>query len=132
MPCDGYHSFELVISFAHLFANVRIAAIDPADIAAVAAVALTSNSHSTHAYELSGPKASLPAEQVASLARALGRNLRFEALPDSAARKELSKTFSPDFMEAVLRFFATGEFDDSRIVPTVFKITGRQPGTYYG
>ena len=56
------------------FANVPIAAIDPADIAAVAATALGSDGHTSRAYELSGPAALLPAEQVGILARPLAES----------------------------------------------------------
>jgi hypothetical protein len=72
----------------------------------------------------------MPAEQISILARVLGRNLRLEALTDAAAREEMSKTSPPEFVDAQLRFFAKGEFDDSRVVPTVFEITGRQPRTF--
>src|SRR3954470_807806 len=53
------------------FAGVPVAMIDTADIAAVAA--LTTDAHAGRVYRLSGPEALRPAEQVATLARALGR-----------------------------------------------------------
>ena len=59
------------------FANVPIATIDPADIAAVAAAALTTDRHEGRSYRVSGPESLLPAEQVAILAKVLGRDLRF-------------------------------------------------------
>jgi uncharacterized protein YbjT (DUF2867 family) len=61
------------------FAGVRIAAIDPDDMAAVAAAALRSSDHEGSAYRLSGPEALLPEEQVRIVADVLGRELRFEA-----------------------------------------------------
>lgn len=79
---------------------------------------------------LSGPEALRPAEQVRLLGAALGRSLRFEGLSDAEAKEELSKYFPPSFVEAFLRFFARGEFDDSRVVPTVEEITGRPPHTF--
>ena len=42
------------------FADVRIATIDPDDIGAVAAAALTSEAHEGRAYRLSGPDSSSP------------------------------------------------------------------------
>jgi uncharacterized protein YbjT (DUF2867 family) len=109
------------------FANAPIAAIDPQDIAAVAAVALTSDGHTSRSYPLSGPAAWLPRDQVAVLARVLGRDLRFEAQTADEARIELAGSFPPSFVEAMLRFFVDGEFDDSRVLPTVEELTGR-PG----
>jgi uncharacterized protein YbjT (DUF2867 family) len=110
---------------------VPVTAIDPYDIAAVAAVMLTSNGHRSQSYVLTGPEPLLPGDQLRVLATVLGRNLRLEALANSEAREELSKSFSPDVVEAFLRFFVEGEFDDSSVLPTVQEITGRSPRTFH-
>lgn len=112
------------------FANARIAVIDPADIARVASVVLSTEGHQGRSYELSGPEALLPGEQVAILARVLGRKLDFEPQPDEEALADLGRTAPPGFAEAFHRFFTLGEFDDARIVPTVAELTGRQPRTF--
>src|SRR5215472_7735927 len=74
------------------FGHVRAAVTDPADIAAVAALALTTPGHEARVYELSGPEPLTPADRVAILGRALGRGLRFEAQTDEDARTEMSAT----------------------------------------
>jgi uncharacterized protein YbjT (DUF2867 family) len=112
------------------FANAPIASIDPHDIAAVAAVALTSKGHEAKIHAISGPEAQLPAEQVRILAKVLGRDLRFEAQPDDEARVELAKSTPPAFIDAFFRFFVKGEFDDAIVLPTVQEITGRGPRTF--
>jgi uncharacterized protein YbjT (DUF2867 family) len=112
------------------FANAPIAAIDPYDIAAVAAVALTSDGSESCSYLLTGPEALLPADQVRTLAATLGRDLRFEEQSDRGAREEMSKSFPANFVDAFFRFFAEGEFDDSQVLPSVLEITGRQPRTF--
>jgi len=112
------------------FANARIASIDPHDIAAVAAVALTTKGHASKSYALSGPQAQLPAQQLAILAKVLGRDLRFEAQPDDEARVELSQSTPADFVDAFFRFFVKGEFDDAIILPTVKEITGQPPRSF--
>jgi uncharacterized protein YbjT (DUF2867 family) len=112
------------------FANVPIAAIDPADIAAVAAAVLTSSGHASRSYALSGPEALLPAEQARVLSRVLGRELRVEGLSDAEAREELGRAFPPHFVEAFFRFFVQGEFDDTPVLPTVRELTGRPPRTF--
>jgi uncharacterized protein YbjT (DUF2867 family) len=112
------------------FANAPIASIDPRDIAAAAAVALTTNGHESKSYSLSGPEAQLPATQVAILAKVLGRDLRFEAQPDDEARVELGKFTPPGFVDAFFRFFVKGEFDDAIVLPTVKEITGHAPRTF--
>jgi len=113
-----------------VFADVAIAAIDPRDIAAVAAAALTDRVPGSCALELSGPVALLPAQQLAILGTVLGRDLRLQPITGEDARAELARVFSPAFVEAQLRFFAGGEFDDARVVSTVPDLLGRPGCTF--
>jgi uncharacterized protein YbjT (DUF2867 family) len=59
------------------FAAGRAAVVDPADIAAVAAVCLTQDGHNHQAYELTGPEPLSPPDQVAILSEGLDRDLRY-------------------------------------------------------
>ena len=106
--------------------NVPIAAIDPADIAAVAAAALAGG-HDGSALELSGPEPLTPADQVARLGAALRRPLRYEPLTDAEARAEMGDAPAVD---AQFRFFSDGEYDDARVVDTVRAVTRRLPGRF--
>jgi uncharacterized protein YbjT (DUF2867 family) len=109
--------------------DVPIAAIDPADIAAVAAVALTDGA--APELELSGPEALLPAGQVAILGETLGRPLRYQPLADDLAREEMLAAGTPaPIAEALFRFFSDGEYDDSPVVDTVRAVTGRPPRSF--
>lgn len=110
--------------------QVRIAAIDPADIASVAATVLTEPGHDGAAYALSGPAALTPADQVATLARVLERPLRYEPLSDLQARREMADTTPAAYVDAFFRFYSDGEFDDSPVLDTVSRVTGRQPRTF--
>ena len=67
------------------FADVPVAMVDPADIAAVAVVALTDPGHVGAVHRLSGPEALAPPEQVRLLGEVLGRELAFEEQPDDEA-----------------------------------------------
>ena len=107
--------------------GVAVAAIDPADIAAVAAIALTEPGHAGAAHTLSGPEALTPGEQVATLAAVLGRPLRYEPQSDEAARAEMAATTPAPYVDAFFRFYSGGEFDDSAVVDTVRRIAGREP-----
>ena len=109
------------------FAQAKVASIDPADIAAVAVLALTKDDLAGQALALSGPEAQLPEQQVQILAKVLGRPLRFEAQPDDEALAELKKSAPPEFADAFYRFFIKGEFDDAVLLPTVRELTGRAP-----
>jgi hypothetical protein len=64
------------------------------------------------------------------LATVLRRDLRLEAISNAEASEELSKSFSPDIVDAFLPFFVDGEFDDSSVLTTVQEITGRPPRTF--
>jgi uncharacterized protein YbjT (DUF2867 family) len=109
------------------FANVPIATIDPADIAAVAAAALTTNRHEGRSYRVSGPESLLPAEQVAILAKVLGRDLRFEAQSDEEAHAEMTASMPAEYVDAFFSFFVEGTIDESTVLPTVEDVLGRPP-----
>src|SRR3954454_23127715 len=66
----------------------RFAPIDPADIAAVAALTLTEREHEGAAYTLTGEELLTVAEQVQILGAAIGRALRVQeaATPEEAVR----------------------------------------------
>jgi uncharacterized protein YbjT (DUF2867 family) len=111
--------------------DVPIASIDPADIAAVAATALTEPGYEHRALSLSGPEALTPGEQTATLAKVTGRPLRFEPLDDDSARAAMQESGTPaGVIDAFFRFFSHGEFDDSPVVDTVHQITQRRPRTF--
>jgi uncharacterized protein YbjT (DUF2867 family) len=109
------------------FANVPIATIDPADIAAVAAAALTTDRHEGRSYRVSGPESLLPGEQVAILAKVLGRDLRFEAQSDEEAHAEMSASMPAEYVDAFFSFFVDGTIDESTVLPTVDQVLGRPP-----
>jgi uncharacterized protein YbjT (DUF2867 family) len=110
--------------------QVAIASIDPADIAAVAATVLTEPGHERTELALSGPEALTPGQQVAILADVLERPLRYEPLSDEAARTRMATDTPMPFIEAFFRFYSDGEFDDSIVLDTVKRITGRPPRTF--
>jgi uncharacterized protein YbjT (DUF2867 family) len=112
------------------FADVRVAVIDPLDIAAVATEALVDSAHQGQVYRLTGPASLLPSEQVATLAAVLGRNLRFEAQTDAEARAEMSANMPAEYVDAFFNYFADGAYDDSAVLPTVQELTGRAPRTF--
>jgi uncharacterized protein YbjT (DUF2867 family) len=112
------------------FAEVRIAAIHPADLGSVAATALASGEHDGRAYRLSGPESLLPADQVRILGGVLGRDLRLLAQSDEEARAELFRTMPADYAEAFLNFFVDGALDESQVLDTVETITGRKPRSF--
>lgn len=112
------------------FANVRVAILDPYDIGNVVATVLLDDGHAERTYELSGPAALVPADQVRILGQALGRALRFEAQPDDEARAEMSAAMPKEYVDAFFRFYVDGELDESAVLPAVEELTGRPPRTF--
>jgi len=112
------------------FAGVRIASIDPDDIAAVAAVALTSDGHAGQAYALSGPESLLPADRLRVLGEVLGRDLRLDPEPDGEARARMLTEMPERYVDAFFRFYVDGTLDESVVRPTVEQVVGRPPRTF--
>ena len=112
------------------FAGVPIALVDPADVGAVAAAALTDDRHAERSYRLSGPEALLPESQVAILAAALGRRLVLEPESDAEARRQMQTQMPAKYVDAFFAFFAEGTVDETTVWPTVAEVLERPPGTF--
>jgi len=112
------------------FPDVRVATIDPRDIAAVAARALTTDGHAGKSYLLTGPEALLPADRVRVLAGILKRDLRFEGQSNAEARAEMSRTMPVPYVDAFFSFFVDGKLDESIVRPMVEEVLGRPPRSF--
>jgi uncharacterized protein YbjT (DUF2867 family) len=112
------------------FADVRVAVVDPHDIAAVAASALRGAEHEGRTYILSGPEALRPADRVRILGAALGRELRFEAQSDAEARTQMSAQMPAEYVDAFFDFYVDGALDESQVQPTVQEVLGREPRSF--
>jgi len=113
------------------YASGRVTVIDPLDIAAVAAVALTSAA-TGQILTLSGPEALSPGEQVDILASVVGRPLRFvEVTPDAALEAIISHGVAPSMADAIMALRATALEDFTSVAhTTVEQVTGRPAGTF--
>ncbi|MFI6326112.1 NAD(P)H-binding protein [Nonomuraea sp. NPDC050556] len=110
------------------FPSVRVAAIDPVDIGAVASLAFSGHVGETLA--LTGPESLTPGDRVRILGEALGRDLRFEGLSDEEAWAEMSASMPEKYAKAFYSFFADGALDESEVLPTVEQVLGRPPRTF--
>ncbi|WP_280358501.1 NAD(P)H-binding protein [Nocardia otitidiscaviarum] len=112
------------------FPTVRTAALDPQDLGTVAATVLRANSHHGEILWPTGPQPLTPAEQVAILAEATGRDLICLGLTDDEARAQLLETTPVEFVDAFFDFYSEGAIDESIVRPTVEQLLGRMPRTF--
>ncbi|AKT42050.1 NAD(P)H-binding protein [Chondromyces crocatus] len=107
------------------------AVVHEADIAAVAAVALTHDGHEGKRYPLSGPEALTPAERTAILAAAVGRPLTFEALTEDQERERLRAHGHPeDHVEFGIQLATNPPAQAACILPTIEQVTRRAARTF--
>ncbi|MEU4744034.1 NAD(P)H-binding protein, partial [Actinosynnema sp. NPDC023658] len=89
------------------FGDVALPAVDPDDIAAVAAVALREDGHGGRTYVLTGPAALTPRQQVAAIADALGEPVRFVELTRAEAAAGMARFMPEPVVEATLDVLGT-------------------------
>jgi uncharacterized protein YbjT (DUF2867 family) len=110
---------------ANLFGDGEQGVIDPADIAAVAAVALTEPGHDGHVYTLTGPELITVPEQVAQLAEVLGIPITTVDVQPTA------ELFPPELAEVALRGAEMVRAGGNAIVTAdTERVLGRPPHTY--
>jgi uncharacterized protein YbjT (DUF2867 family) len=112
------------------FPEAVSSAIDPADIGAVAAAALTNARHAGRTYRLTGPQPLTIADRVRILGEALHRPLTLDPYSDEEAREDMSKTMPPEYVDAFMAFYVEGTLDESEVLPTVEQILGRPPRSF--
>jgi len=105
--------------------DAKIASIDIADVAEVAAVVLTGVGHEGKAYPLTGPAALGMAEIAEKLSHALGKPIQYvNVSPEDAKRAQLAAgmpSFLADGLEELFAERRKGkESRVSQIIPTVF------------
>jgi uncharacterized protein YbjT (DUF2867 family) len=103
--------------------------IHEADVAGVAAIALTQPGHEGKIYELTGPQSLTRIEQVAAISAAIGREIAIDEISPEEFRDQVSK-FIPEPVIAMLLDY----WRDTVTVPdvpttTVADLTGRASRT---
>jgi uncharacterized protein YbjT (DUF2867 family) len=114
------------------FAAGRAALVDPADIAAVAAVTLTEDGHSDRVYELTGPEPLSPPDQVAILSHVLDRDLRYvEVDPAPTLAQWVSYGMPDELANAIMeQLRSTLEPYNSELTGDITTVTGRPAGNF--
>jgi uncharacterized protein YbjT (DUF2867 family) len=108
--------------------DTRMAFNDVADIAAVAAVALTGDGHDGELYEVSGPEALSFGEATSILSAASGRTVRFSGDADRYVEVMTGYGLPEEQVRAEAEAFrALAEAGDAVVTDTVERLTGRPP-----
>jgi uncharacterized protein YbjT (DUF2867 family) len=96
------------------------------DIAAVAVLTLLDDRHVGRAYELTGPEVLTQAEQVETIARAVGKNMRIEGLSGAEARQAmLDQGAPPAIADSAVTYWSTLVDNPEPVTTTVAQLTGR-------
>ncbi|MEV0000420.1 NAD(P)H-binding protein [Streptomyces sp. NPDC050848] len=107
------------------FGDVALPVVDPADIAAVAAVALREEGHSGLVHELTGPVAITPREQADALADALGEQVTFVELTRESAFAHMSRFMEEGVVNGTLDILGMPLPSEQQVSPDVEKVLGR-------
>jgi uncharacterized protein YbjT (DUF2867 family) len=108
------------------YLSVPTAPIDERDVAAVAVDALCHDGHAGGEYVLTGPQSLTQFEQVATIGRVLGRDLRIEEISPDEARRDLRGVIPAMLLDA----WAAAGGQPAFVTSTVAEITGVPPRTF--
>ncbi|XVV03904.1 NAD(P)H-binding protein [Actinosynnema sp. CA-248983] len=107
------------------------ALVHEADIAAVAATALTEDGHKGRAYGLTGPEALTATQRIAVLADAIGHDITFTQITHEQALDRLMATGVPrEAADYVVGWYASPPPEAAVVVDTVERVTGRPARTF--
>ncbi|MGY4766138.1 NAD(P)H-binding protein [Kribbella sp. CWNU-51] len=112
------------------FADVALPAVDPDDIAEVAAAALRDQSHAGNIYTLTGPVAISPRQQAEAIGQAVGEPVQFVELSRDEARSRMLAYMPEPVVEATLGALGTPTAAEQGVSPDVEKVLGRPARTF--
>lgn len=109
----------------------RTASVDEADVADVVTTVLAEGGHAGRCLTLTGPGALTPADKVAAIAAATGREIGFTELTDDQARRQWrAEGWPEEGIEFMLRMWATVPDSVATVTSAVEEVTGRPPRTF--
>jgi len=109
------------------YGDVALPVVDPADVAEVAAAALTGGTHTGRSYVLTGPEPVSPRECTQILGTVLGRPLGFAELSGEEARARMLSFMPAPVADGTLAILGHPTPEETRVSPDVARVLGR-PG----
>jgi uncharacterized protein YbjT (DUF2867 family) len=107
------------------FGDVALPAVDPSDIAEVAAAALVDDGHAGRTYALTGPAAVSPRERTQALAEALGVPLTFAELTREEARAGMLAYIPEHVVDGTLAILGEPLPEEQVASPDIETVLGR-------
>lgn len=112
------------------FGDVGLPAIDPDDIAAVAAAVLTRPGHAKASYELTGPASTTPLQRAAAITKAIGEQVTFIDQTREEARAQMLTFMPAPVADTTLDIIGTPTPREQTVSPDVERILGRPATTF--
>ncbi|HEX6453903.1 MAG TPA: NAD(P)H-binding protein [Trebonia sp.] len=112
------------------YGDVALPLVDPADVAEVAAAALTGGAHVGRTYVLTGPEPVSPRECTEILGTVLGRPLGFAELSAEEARTQMLSFMPAPVADGTLAILGHPTLEETRISPDVAQVIGRAGNSF--
>ncbi|MFD6396039.1 SDR family oxidoreductase [Nocardia sp. NPDC060249] len=112
------------------FGDVGLPAVDPADIAAVAAVTLREDGHHGRAYTLTGPAVITPRDQAAAVAEAIDTPITFLELTADEAKQNMLRFMPEPVADHTLTILGTPTDEEQQVSIDIEDVLGRPATTY--
>ncbi|NIH79081.1 NAD(P)H-binding protein [Amycolatopsis viridis] len=109
------------------FGDVALPAVDPLDIADVAAVVLRKPGHVGKIYDLTGPAPISPREQAAAIGDAVGEPVEFVELTRAEAKSAMVRFMPEPVVENTLDLLGTPPAVIQQVSPDIEQMLGRAP-----
>jgi len=114
-----------------VYPQARLSPIREADVAAVAAAALTEDGHAGRTYMLTGPESLTQAEQVEIIGRAIGAEISYHEIPREQAEEVLGDHGIPaEIIRKLLDTLEAAVDTDAQVTSTVQQVTNRPARTF--
>lgn len=112
------------------YADVALPAVDPQDIAEVAATVLRDPNHAGAVYTLTGPAPISPRRQAEVIEAAVGEPIQFVELSRDDARSRMLTYMPPPVAEATLDVLGTPSAAEQEVNPDVEKVLHKPARTF--
>lgn len=111
------------------FGDVALPVVDPADLAACAAVALRGD-HQSQVYELTGPAPIAPRAQAAAIGAAIGEEVTFVELTRAEAATAMGAFMPPEVVAGTLDILGSPTPEEQHVSGDVAQLLGREPRSF--